>query len=289
MRDPDLGGKNPGDLHKYITKDGKEYEKGFPTPVKPIKRDPEGKKELCKHMHAVLLEFRKKIRKIFSDAKNAPADLEKVGSFNESTGKVIQAPDIMNDLEKTMLQDNAEQTQTEPVETAESTEEETRPEQAEEQNEEASMVAEESPEEYPTEPEGESEQTEEPEQEEQPAEPEQEEEPDHFADAGNMMDEDETVDKLEEEKNKRKSLSDRIKDGLKDFGSKIKNVTRRFFRHEDCELAGQLIERVLESDDPRVIQESVSQIAKLLEANGKHDYAKTLLEDVYERPGRRTK
>ena len=104
-----------------------------------------------------------------------------------------------------------------------------------------------------------------------------------------MMNEDEAVDKLEEEKNKRKSLSDRIKDGLKDFGSKIKNVTRRFFRHEDCELAGQLIERVLESDDPRVIQESVSQIAKLLEANGKHDYAKTLLEGVYERPGRRTK
>lgn len=294
---PDTGGVNPGKRFAYTTKDGKSYVDTYPTTVAPAKRDPNGVKDRCKHLHAALLEFRRKIPTIFMDARKIEGvDLEKVSSFREDVDTAAQSPDIqadtqgaLNDLANMIQPDTTEQTQTKPIETAESNEEETGPEQTEEQNEETSMVAEESPEEYPTEPEGESEQAEEHEQEEHPAEPEQEEEPDHFADAGNMMNEDEAVDKLEEEKNKRKSLSDRIKDGLKDFGSKIKNVTRRFFRHEDCELAGQLIERVLESDDPRVIQESVSQIAKLLEANGKHDYAKTLLEGVYERPGRRTK
>ena len=294
---PDTGGVNPGKRFAYTTKGGKSYVDTYPTTVAPAKRDPNGVKDRCKHIHAALLEFRRKIPTIFMDARKIEdVDLEKVSSFREDVDTAAQSPDIqadtqgaLNDLANMIQPDTTEQTQAEPIETAESNEEETQPEQTEEQNEETSMVAEENPEEYPAEPEGESEQTEEPEQEEQPAEQEHEEEPDHFADTGNMMDEDETVDKLEEEKNKKKSLSDRIKDGLKDFGSKIKNVTRRFFRHEDCELAGQLIERVLESDDPRVIQESVSQIAKLLEANGKHDYAKTLLEGVYERPGRRTK
>ena len=294
---PDTGGVDPGKRFAYTTKDGKSYVDTYPTTVAPSKRDPNGVKDRCKHIHAALLEFRKKIPTIFMDARKIEnVDLEKVSSFREDVDTAAQSPDIqmdkqgaLNDLANMIQPDTTEQNQTEPIETAESNEEETRSEQTEEQNEETSMVAEENPEEYPAEPEGEYEQTGEPEQEEQPAEPEQEEEPDHFADAGNMMDEDETVDKLEEEKNKRRSLPDRIKDGLKDFGSKIKNVARRFFRHEDCELAGQLIERVLESDDPRVIQESVSQIANLLEANGKHDYAKTLLEGVYERPGRRTK
>lgn len=63
----------------------------------------------------------------------------------------------------------------------------------------------------------------------------------------------------------------------------------RIFRHEDCELAGQLIELAIKSDDPRVIQDNVNKIAALLEANGKHEYAKILLESSIEHRTKHTK